>query len=183
VTKITSDDAYRLLDTREVITVSLRTSTLFVLVAVCCAGILAACTGVQPTPTAAECVSSVDGVLVNSDCIAPGITPDPTATPTPPPATVPNGGGGGGRAVFQQGGCSACHTLDGIATGQVGPNLTGIGSRHDAAYIRESIVNPSAVIAPECPTGPCSDIMPKTFGTTFSPEQLDALVEFLAGQR
>jgi nitric oxide reductase subunit C len=51
-----------------------------------------------------------------------------------------------------------------------------------AEYIRESIVDPEAFIAHECPTGPCPHgVMPATLAQTLSAEELDAVVEYLAG--
>jgi cytochrome c551/c552 len=68
-------------------------------------------------------------------------------------------------AAIDKGGCVACHTIPNIpgAVGQVGPNLSRIGAdaanRREGytaeAYIRESLLEPSAFTAPECPTGPC----------------------------
>ncbi len=71
-----------------------------------------------------------------------------------------NGGNGGslapGLSVFLSSGCAACHTIDSVsrAAVAVGPNLSNIGGRADAAYIRESILDPYAVIAAACPAGP-----------------------------
>jgi hypothetical protein len=59
-----------------------------------------------------------------------------------------------GEILFGTRGCTGCHTLDKAgATGDEGPNLSDIMVRHDEAYIRESIVNPRAVLAAECPEG------------------------------
>ena len=43
--------------------------------------------------------------------------------------------------------CLRCHTLDGEGGSQVGPELTGIGSRVDRNHILEAIVTPNAAIA------------------------------------
>jgi cytochrome c2 len=91
--------------------------------------------------------------------------------------------------------CATCHTIEGIATGQIGPELTHIasmaadrikepaygGSATDAAsYIRESILTPNAFIASDCPTGACfKGIMPQDFGTKLSEQQITDLVAFL----
>ena len=45
----------------------------------------------------------------------------------------------------------------------------------DAAFIRESIAKPDAVIAPGYQGG----IMPENYGDTLSPDELDALVTYL----
>src|SRR5947209_2709734 len=78
--------------------------------------------------------------------------------------STPSGGGGAagdaaaGKTFFASSACPSCHTLTGVpnATGQIGPKLDGIattaatrkpGTAADA-YIRESIVDPQAFIAP-----------------------------------
>src|SRR6185312_138288 len=71
-----------------------------------------------------------------------------------------------GLAVFQANGCSGCHTLASAnATGQVGPDLDKLKQLAAQAnrgplqaFIKESIVNPSAYVAPGYP-----DAMPKAF--------------------
>ena len=52
-----------------------------------------------------------------------------------------------GRRIFHNHGaanCVQCHKIGDRAGGEAGPNLSGLGSRQDAAYILESIVNPGA---------------------------------------
>jgi cytochrome c oxidase subunit II len=85
------------------------------------------------------------------------------------------GGGADGEAVFAAEGCGSCHALAAAnATGTVGPDLGSI-SKPNAAYIRESIVEPNKVIA----KGFSADVMPANFGEQLSPAELDALVEYL----
>src|SRR5207248_887239 len=88
----------------------------------------------------------------------------------------------------------------GLSLGALGPNLGNIateaarivrrpdyhGRAKDAAgYIRESIVDPNAYIVP----GPAyrhadgQSVMPKTFGQTLTPAQLEDLVVFLLTRR
>ena len=43
--------------------------------------------------------------------------------------------------------CLACHSLETAGGSEVGPNLRAIGAQHDAAYLLESLVTPSAKIA------------------------------------
>jgi mono/diheme cytochrome c family protein len=85
-----------------------------------------------------------------------------------------------GRTLFQTRGCAGCHTLeDAGSSGDEGPDLTNIGTRHDAAYIHQAIATPNAVIAPQCPEGQCqANVMPP-FGTILTPDQIDALVAYL----
>ncbi len=89
-----------------------------------------------------------------------------------------------GATLFQTRGCSGCHTLAAAgARGDEGPNLDAIGSQHDKAYIRQSIVNPNAVIALDCPEGACArNVMPQ-FGQILNDDQVEALVAYLASQR
>jgi len=106
------------------------------------------------------------------------------------PAAGGGGGGGGAAAavnakqLFTNGdadtgatACATCHTLaDAGATGQVGPDLDKVLKGKDAAFIKESIVDPNKVIAP----GYQPNIMPPNFGDTLSAEQVDALVKYLS---
>ena len=55
-----------------------------------------------------------------------------------------------GREIFlthAAGQCSKCHKIDGDG-GIAGPELTGIGSKHDSRYFLEALVSPSAIVAP-----------------------------------
>ena len=92
-------------------------------------------------------------------------------------------GANAGKTVFLANGCSSCHTFKPAgATGTIGPNLDNLpqyakkaGKPLDA-FIRQSIVNPNAYIAP----GYSANVMPNTFAT-LPKSQLDALVAFLSG--
>ena len=48
-----------------------------------------------------------------------------------------------GAAVYDANGCRGCHVIDG-AGGILGPELTSIGSRRGAAYLRDAVVKPAA---------------------------------------
>ncbi len=87
--------------------------------------------------------------------------------------------------LFQNATCFACHQLDALGTvGGVGPNLSDVGSRRTADEIRQSIVDPAAVIAESCPTGPCPlNTMPKNFSERLTEEQINTLVQFLSEQK
>ncbi len=106
-----------------------------------------------------------------------------------PPATPAAGGAGGedaeapaidAKKLYAEGNgtataCGACHTLaDAGTSSQTGPALDAALKGKDAAFIKESILNPSSEI-----TKGFADIMPKDYGDTLSPEELDALVEYL----
>jgi cytochrome c oxidase subunit 2 len=92
------------------------------------------------------------------------------------------GGGGGEQAagpnaeqLFSSAGCAGCHTLKAAgATAKIGPDL-GKLQNADAAFIRRSIVDPSA----EVEEGFQDGVMPQNFGEQLSKEELDALVKYL----
>ena len=96
-----------------------------------------------------------------------------------------------GQALFNgSAGCAACHAIDGISQGVVGPDLTKIGA--DAAsrktgmsardYIEESIRDPEAFVA-EGVERAIPGIMTKAIITGLADDQIDALVDFLAGRK
>jgi mono/diheme cytochrome c family protein len=116
----------------------------------------------QPTTTAATTTSATTTSSSGGD-VAAGKSIFNTASPTP---------------------CSSCHTFTAAgASGSVGPNLdtapatdaAADGNMALAAFIKQSIVDPSAYIA----TGYTDGIMPKTFGTSLTPAQIDDLVAFI----
>ena len=77
-------------------------------------------------------------------------------------------------SIMQQYGCLGCHRYGGQGN-HVGPDLDDIGARHDADYIRTSILDPAAVIVEGY-----ADLMPKDYGDIISEEDLNTLVEALA---
>ncbi len=95
-------------------------------------------------------------------------------------------------AIFDRGGCGGCHVIPGTAgaDGTVGPDLSNLGveagKRRDGMsgldYIRESILDPDAFVAPAAENGDRYEtgVMPVQFAKTLSQEDLDTLVEFLA---
>ena len=94
-----------------------------------------------------------------------------------------------GKSVFLKSGCIACHTIQDVSTGLVGPELTQVGTNAETRvdgqtaedYILTSIIDPNAFIVTDCPPGPCASpsVMPLTFGQTLSEEQLSDLVAYL----
>ena len=98
-------------------------------------------------------------------------------------APAAGGGAASGLATFNQNGCGACHTFTAAkATGKVGPDLdklkqeaAGANQPLDA-FIKDSIVNPDAYIAP----GYAKGVMPPTFKQQIPAGKLDALVQYLA---
>jgi cytochrome c oxidase subunit 2 len=101
------------------------------------------------------------------------------------PAKPAGGAGGGaapaedGKAIFtsQDTNCGTCHTLaDAGATGSIGPNLDTVLKGKDAAFIKQSIEDPDAEIAPGFQAG----IMPPNFKDTLGDAKVDALVKYLS---
>ena len=92
----------------------------------------------------------------------------------------PSGGSAYGKVLFQTRGCAGCHALEKAgANGDAGPNLTGLGQRATAAYIRTAILTPNETIAEGCPEGPCeANVMPQ-YARILNEEQLAALVSYL----
>lgn len=99
--------------------------------------------------------------------------------------TAPPIEGTTGEELFVNSGCNACHQLDALKSiGGVGPNLTQVGGRRTVDEIKQSIMDPNAVIAEACPAGPCpSNVMPQNFAQRLKPEQIDALAQFLSQQK
>src|SRR3954451_6735034 len=114
-------------------------------------------------------------------------------------ASAPQGAGGAGggaagggvhagaadpKALFTNGKdstgatpCGACHTLSAAGTnGTTGPDLDQVLKGKDAAFIKQSIVQPDAEVA----KGFAKGIMPPNYGSTLSGSEVDALVKFLS---
>jgi cytochrome c oxidase subunit 2 len=105
------------------------------------------------------------------------------------PASTPAAGSGGAapavnaKALFTQGqtttgatACGGCHKLaDAGTAGGVGPDLDTALKGKDAAFIKQSIVDPNAEIAAGFDKG----IMPDTYEKLLSGPEVDALVKYL----
>ena len=50
-----------------------------------------------------------------------------------------------GREVYTRSACASCHLVNGVGSGY-GPELSNIGTRRNAAHLRESIVKPAATL-------------------------------------
>ncbi len=88
-----------------------------------------------------------------------------------------------GKTIFVNNGCNGCHTFKPAgASGKVGPDLDKLSESAKAAgkplddFIRQSIVDPNAYIAPGYPKG----VMPETFAS-LPKDQIAALVKYLSG--
>ena len=81
-----------------------------------------------------------------------------------------------GKTVFTGNGCGSCHTLkDAAASGKVGPDLDEALKDEDEQFIKESITDPNAEIADGFQPG----IMPQSYGSQLTSQQLNDLVAFL----
>ena len=115
------------------------------------------------------------------------VPPPVTDTTSPPVVTQPPDG----EAIFTvSGGCSACHTIEGVTAGLLGPDLTHIGT--DAGtrkpgfsaeeYIFESIRKPEVFVA-EGVERATPGLMLSALTANLTDGQVDALVEFLLKQK
>ena len=93
-----------------------------------------------------------------------------------------SGAGGGdatsGESIFTTAGCGGCHAFEPAGTdAQVGPALDAIdaGDASVEDFVREAIVDPNADVA----EGYQPDVMPATYESSLTDEQLDALVQYL----
>ncbi|MBX5490706.1 MAG: c-type cytochrome [Chloroflexi bacterium] len=114
--------------------------------------------------------------------------------PTPIVPEVAGGGAARARGLFASKGCAACHTIEEIPTarGNVGPNLSQLGTRAGQdgrpsdlkAYIRQSILQPSAFIVPGFPNAmpPFQEVPDGTQAgpNQFTTSDLDLLVDYLS---
>ena len=90
-----------------------------------------------------------------------------------------------GSEIFVSKGCGACHTLTGLSSGTVAPNLDNIGSisKNRVAgltgqeYLRASIENPGAFIVEDFPNA-----MPPTIRETLTDKEFETLITFLESQ-
>jgi cytochrome c oxidase subunit 2 len=88
-----------------------------------------------------------------------------------------------GKALFAQGettsgatACGACHKLaDAGTSGGVGPDLDTVLKGKDAAFIKQSIVDPNAEIA----KGFNANIMPDNYEKLLNAAEIDGLVKYL----
>ncbi len=79
--------------------------------------------------------------------------------------------------VLSKNGCTACHAVL-ESTASIGPDLRNIGARSSREEIRESIINPAAIIAEGFPP-----IMPATFADSMMVKELEMLVDYLTASK
>ena len=74
--------------------------------------------------------------------------------------------------------CTACHKIAG-SEASLGPDLSGVGDRLSAEQIRNSILDPNAVIAEGFDAG----LMPSDFATRMTVSELTLLVDYLSARK
>jgi hypothetical protein len=150
----------------------------------CEAVLVARPAGALQQPTAEELAALQ--VLATATSVAPAAEfPAPTATPRPIE-------GDDAPTIIQNAGCTACHQIGELGEAhKVGPDLSDVGLTAGGrvpgmtaeAYLHQSIVQPNAYLAPECPNGPCMpNIMPRDYAARLRPEQIDTVVAYLLAQ-
>jgi hypothetical protein len=78
------------------------------------------------------------------------------------------------------------------AVGVVGPDMTNIGNEAGTRvpgmsaeeYLHQSIVEPNAHTAPQCPFGPCvAGTMPANMAQLLTEDEINLLVQYLLAQK
>jgi cbb3-type cytochrome c oxidase subunit III len=116
-------------------------------------------------------IDNVVDYIMNWEASAPDLG-DPNAEPTPVPGDTPEERG---KNLFTGMGCIGCHTFNGQG-GAVGPNLTEVYATKGEDYVRQSILQPNAVIA----EGFQPNLMPQNFEQRLKgPTDLDDLIAYL----
>jgi mono/diheme cytochrome c family protein len=111
------------------------------------------------------------------DGAAASAAPAPAAAPA---AAAVEASGKSGEELVKQRACNTCHKFDGPDK-LVGPSLWDIGKRHDANYIRESILSPDAVLAEGFPQGLMQATLDGTgFYQKVALQDLNTMVDYLA---
>jgi mono/diheme cytochrome c family protein len=97
-------------------------------------------------------------------------------TSTTASTTTTTTGAADGAALFESQGCTGCHTLAAAgSTATTGPVLDDVLKGKPKSFISTSITDPNAEIAKGYPP----DVMPQTFSESMSPDELNALVDYI----
>lgn len=117
-------------------------------------------------------LQSKDGneVTVSLPTEAPPVAEEAAAGAAPTPAAT-------AQEAIDKYGCSACHSFEGSDV-LLGPPLAEVGSRLSGEEIRQSIIDPDAVIAEGFDGG----MMPTDFADQMMVKELELLVTHLVGQ-
>ena len=101
------------------------------------------------------------------------------AAAAPAPVTAAASGASGPELV-QKWGCVTCHNFD-KPDKLIGPSLWDVGARKDANYIRESILEPDAVVVEGFPAGLMKGTLDgESFYQKVSLQDLNTIVSYLA---
>ncbi|MEN8180871.1 MAG: c-type cytochrome, partial [Pseudomonadota bacterium] len=108
----------------------------------------------------------------------------PTAEAAAEAASAPAGGGAAAPVpaatadeAMAKYACLSCHTMD-SRDSLVGPGLVDVGERLTPQQIRESILDPNAVLVEGFPAA-----MPADFGSKMTVNELQMIVDFLAEKK
>ena len=69
--------------------------------------------------------------------------------------------------------CASCHMIDGAGASSA-PDLSNVGARHDLEWLRRWVASPESV-------DPLASMPP--FGDVLTPQEMDAVTNYLAGRR
>ncbi|MCL4321783.1 MAG: cytochrome c [Deltaproteobacteria bacterium] len=86
-----------------------------------------------------------------------------------------------GRTVFETKGCINCHTINGSG-GNMGPNLSNVGSRKSLEWIKDFVKNPNNYFNPGGSAfinGKKYTIMMPSFKNMLSTAELNAVANYL----
>ncbi|MFZ0545659.1 MAG: cytochrome c, partial [Candidatus Promineifilaceae bacterium] len=156
----------------------------------------------EPAPDFSPCDAVLRVIPGGALDVQPEVVPTPTAdstapptntsSPTEPTATPRPVAGEDAPTIIFNAGCGVCHQIDTLELeGSTGPDLSNAadwaGQRASgltaAEYIRQSILEPGAFIASNCPDGPCRDeIMPGNYSERLTTAQIDIIVQYLLNQ-
>ncbi|MCE7989458.1 MAG: hypothetical protein DYG89_50545 [Caldilinea sp. CFX5] len=153
-----------------------------------------AATAVVTDTTSSAVTTTAAAVVTDTASAAVTTTASVTGTAAPVSAAAPAAAAAldmtAVTAAVTKGTCGACHAIPGIATavGMIGPSLATIGADAGTrvagttaeAYLRESILNPNAFIAPKCPTGDCvPGLMLPNLADIITPDEIDLIISYL----
>jgi mono/diheme cytochrome c family protein len=151
-------------------------------------------------PMRADQIENITEYILNYEteelCSTPAFVYDWQETYAEYSVKFPEGDAEHGEELFLSYGCTGCHgNLEDEASAAVGPWLGDIAEVGETRveglttdeYVYESILDSSAFISPECPTGPCAgppSTMPDNFPLRMSenPQDLQDLMSFILGQ-
>jgi cytochrome c551/c552 len=104
------------------------------------------------------------------------------AAPAPAATTAAAGGAAAAspKAIMKEAGCPNCHKISGEG-GTIGPDLTHVGSRRNAAALTKKITDPASDTTKGFEN--FAGVMPKNFSTLLTPAQLQTVVNYLASHK